>query len=92
MLVSRWKFGQISIMQAAVKSDFVTVADYLAAEEVSQIGSLEEYVLVGQAEREVTVFRRVNEWKAEKFSGARARVALSSLKVTLPLAAIYEGL
>jgi len=73
-------------MQAAVKSDFVTVADYLAAERVSQIESL------AQAEREVTVFRRANEWKAEKFSGAKARVALSSLKVTLPLAAIYEGI
>jgi len=58
----------------------------------SSIASLEEYVLVAQADREVTSFRRVNEWKTEKFSGAKARVALSSLKVTLPLSAIYEGI
>ena len=57
----------------------------------TSIASLEEYVLVAQTDREVTKFRRV-QWKAEKFSGARARVVLSSLKVTLPLSAIHEGL
>ena len=55
------------------------------------IASLEEYVLVAQAEKEVTVFRRANDWKAEKVSGARAKVSLPSLKLTLPLTAIYEG-
>lgn len=197
-LVSGQALRQIAVMQAAVKSDFVSVADYLAAEEVSQrrheflgglvyamagetlthnqisqnllfllrpktkggpcrvfisdirvnfqlhtdeyfyypdivvtcdqrdthprfirypklimevlsestervdrrekffaytsIPSLEEYVLVAQLAKEATVFRRANDWKAEKVAGARARVALHSLNVTLPLSAIYEGI
>lgn len=57
----------------------------------TSIPSLEEYVLVAQTSREVTLFRKANEWKAEKISGARAKVTLSSLKLTVPLAAIYEG-
>ena len=58
----------------------------------TSIESLEEYGLVAQDNREVIVFRRANDWKAERTSGAKARVALSSLKVALPLAAISEGL
>jgi Uma2 family endonuclease len=57
----------------------------------TSIPSLEEYVLVAQTTREVTVFRRANDWKAEKVSGAKAKVLLASLKLTIPLAAIYEG-
>lgn len=57
----------------------------------TSIESLEEYVLVAQTTREVTVFRRANGWKAEKFSGAKAKVTLASLKLTLPLTGIYEG-
>ena len=196
MLVTRRKIGQISTMQAAVNRDFVSVADYLAAEEASQgrheylgglvyakagetlahnrisqnllfnlhartkgrpcrmfisdvlvnlhlrtdeyyyypdifvtcdkrdkhpqfvqypkliievlsestervdkrekffaytsIASLEEYVLGAQSVKEVTVFRRASQWKAETLSGAKAKVTLASLKLTVPLAAIYE--
>ena len=57
----------------------------------TSVPSLEEYVLVSQAGREVTVFRRRHDWKAEKVSGAKAKVALESLQVALPLSAIYEG-
>src|SRR6185369_12193361 len=57
----------------------------------TSIASLEEYVLVSQTAREVTVFRRAHDWKAEKASGAKAKVALESLNVTLPLPVIYEG-
>ena len=56
------------------------------------IESLEEYVLIGQDQKEVTVFRRANDWKAEKTSGLNASVILGSLALSLPLAAIYEGL
>jgi Uma2 family endonuclease len=55
------------------------------------IPSLEEYALVGQTSREVNVFRRGNRWKAEGFSGSDAKVALASLKLTLPLKVIYNG-
>jgi Uma2 family endonuclease len=197
MLVSRQEFGEIAPVQAAVSHDFVSVADYLAAEETSQvrheylgglvyamagetlvhnqisqnlllqirrhikggpcrvfmsdvrvnlqlrtddyfyypdlvvtcdkrdtherfvrfprliievlsestervdrrekffaytsIASLQEYVLVGQSTREVTVFRRANGWKSASVTGPKARVALHSLKCALALSAIYEG-
>lgn len=57
----------------------------------TSIASLEEYVLVSQTAKEVTVFRRANHWKAEKVSGTKARVTLASLKFPLPFSAIYEG-
>jgi Uma2 family endonuclease len=57
----------------------------------TSIESLEEYVLVSQTSREVTTFRRADEWKAVKSSGAKAKLALASLKMTLPLADVYEG-
>lgn len=197
-LVSRWGLSQIAVMQAAVKSDFVSVADYLVSEKASQIrheylgglvyamagetlthnqiaqnllfllrpktkggpcrvfisdirvnfhlrtdeyfyypdivvtcdkrdthprfirypkliievlsestervdkrekffaytsiASLAEYVLVAQTAKEATVFRRANDWKAEQVSGVKAKIALPSLAVTLPLSAIYEGI
>jgi Uma2 family endonuclease len=53
--------------------------------------SLEEYVLVEQAAREATVFRRADGWKATKASGAKAKLALKSLKFALPLTSVYEG-
>jgi Uma2 family endonuclease len=56
------------------------------------IASLEEYVLVAQNAREVTVFRRTQDWKADKFVGAAAKVLLRSLKASIPMKAIYEGI
>ena len=57
----------------------------------TQIVSLEEYILVSQTAREVTVFRRANHWKPEVINGARAAVVIHSLKLKLPLKKIYEG-
>ena len=57
----------------------------------TSIASLEEYVLVEQDVKEVSVFRRGNGWKGEKFSGQKSAAVLRSLKLKLPLAAIYEG-
>jgi Uma2 family endonuclease len=57
----------------------------------TSIASLEEYVLIAQAGPEADVFRRSGNWKAERVSGARAKVSLQSLKISLPLSAIYEG-
>jgi Uma2 family endonuclease len=56
----------------------------------TSIASLQEYVLVAQGAKEVTVFRRANHWKAETVAGAQAKVSLKSLLLTLPLSAIYE--
>jgi Uma2 family endonuclease len=57
----------------------------------TSIESLQEYVLVAQADREVTVFRRAKNWKAERISGARAVLKLESLGFRIPFTAIYEG-
>ena len=57
----------------------------------TSIASLEEYVLVAQTAKEITVFRRANHWKAEQVSGAKSALVLKSLKLKLPLSAIYEG-
>ena len=57
----------------------------------TSIASLEEYVLVAQVRKEVTRFRRALNWKPETISGAKAKLSLESLRVTVPLSAIYEG-
>lgn len=54
--------------------------------------SLAEYVLIAQSPPEVTVYRRVDGWRAVKAGGLEARLALESLGAEVPLAAIYEGL
>lgn len=56
------------------------------------IASLEEYILVAQNPKEVTIFRRANHWKGEIVSGTRAKVSVQSLKISLPLSAVYEGI
>ncbi len=53
--------------------------------------SLEEYVLVAQDRREVTVFRKADNWQPEILTASEATLELRSLNVSLPLAAIYEG-
>lgn len=53
--------------------------------------SLEEYVLVAQSPPEVTVFRRGNNWRAERTVGKEATVRLESLQCEFRLAAVYEG-
>jgi Uma2 family endonuclease len=56
-----------------------------------QIESLEEYVLAAQDKMEVTLFRRSNHWKPEVLRAAGEELELSSLKLTLSLSSIYEG-
>ena len=56
------------------------------------IESSEEYVLVAQEAREVTVFRRSSGWAAEKYSNLDAAAAFRAVQCETPLSAIYEGL
>lgn len=55
------------------------------------IESLEEYVLVAQAAREATLFRRASGWRSEKVNGPEAQLTLASLQLALPLTGVYEG-
>ena len=56
-----------------------------------QAPTLEEYVLVAQDHREVTIFRRATGWQGEVFTAADARVEFRSIQQALTLAEIYEG-
>lgn len=53
--------------------------------------TLEEYVLVAQERREVTIFRRAKNWEGEIYTAPDAAVEFRSLKQTLTLAQIYES-
>jgi Uma2 family endonuclease len=58
----------------------------------TQLESLEEYVLVAQDKREVTVYRRSGVWAPEIVTAADGVLSLPSLEFSLPLTALYEGL
>ena len=60
----------------------------------TSIASLDEYVLVSQAAREVTVFRRALAWKMQTvpLEGDHTALVLESLHVTIPFSTIYEGI
>lgn len=53
--------------------------------------TLEEYVLVSQERREVTIFRRAQGWAGEAHTAPEARVEFHSLKRAMTIAEIYEG-
>jgi Uma2 family endonuclease len=55
------------------------------------IETLEEYVIAAQDRIEVTVFRRVNNWKPEVFNRLENTVKLKSIGLALKVSSIYEG-
>jgi len=57
-----------------------------------QIPTLEEYAIVSQDTREVTVHRRAEGWVPHMLNAADAVAEFRSIKLTVPLAQIYEGL
>lgn len=57
----------------------------------TRIETLEEYVLVAQDRREVTVFRRANGWQAEVLRDEADALRIASLEFAQPLRDIYEG-
>jgi Uma2 family endonuclease len=52
--------------------------------------TLEEYVLVAQERREVTIFRRATGWQSEIVTSPDAVIEFRSIKQSLTLAEIYE--
>lgn len=56
-----------------------------------QISTVEEYVLVAQESREVTLHRRAEDWAPRLLTAPDAVVEFRSIKLSLPLARIYEG-
>jgi Uma2 family endonuclease len=56
-----------------------------------QISTVEEYAIVAQETREVTLHRRAEDWVPRVITAAEAPVEFRSIKLMLPLARIYEG-
>ena len=56
-----------------------------------QVDSMEEYLLVAQDKIEVTVFRRETDWHAEVLNATEQEIRLSSLKVTIPVSTVFDG-
>ena len=55
-----------------------------------QVQTLEEYVLVAQDRREVTIFRRATGWQGEIFTAPESLIEFRSVKQAMTVAAIYE--
>jgi len=55
-----------------------------------QTPTLEEYVIVAQDRREVTVFRRADRWAGETYAAPDSVVEFRSIKQALTVAEIYE--
>jgi Uma2 family endonuclease len=53
--------------------------------------SLEEYVLVSQERRELTIFRRATGWQGEILTAADASIEFRSIKQAMTLGEIYDG-
>lgn len=56
-----------------------------------QISTVEEYVLIAQATREVTIHRRSEDWAPLLLTAPDAVAEFRSIKLSLPLHQIYEG-
>jgi Uma2 family endonuclease len=56
-----------------------------------QISTMEEYAIVAQDTREVTIHRRAEDWAPRVFTELDAIVEFRSIKFSLPLSRIYEG-
>jgi len=56
-----------------------------------QISTVEEYVMIAQGTREVTIHRRAEDWAPRLLSTADDIAEFRSIKLSLPLTRIYEG-
>lgn len=59
--------------------------NYLSAQ------TLQEYIIVAQDRRELTLFRRSTGWQGEVFTAPETVVEFHSIKQSLTVAEIYEG-
>lgn len=55
-----------------------------------QVPTLQEYVLVAQERRELTIFRRSTGWVGEVFTAPESLVEFRSIQQAMTLAEIYE--
>ena len=55
------------------------------------ISTLAEYILIAQDAPDITLHRRETHWRPTVLTAKDAKVEFPSLKLSLPLAQIYEG-
>jgi Uma2 family endonuclease len=55
-----------------------------------QMPTLDEYILVAQDRREVTIFRRATGWQGETYTAPEAIVEFRSVRQSMTVAEIYE--
>ena len=53
--------------------------------------TLEEYVVVAQDRPEITIFRRAKGWEPEVLTDLTRELQLRSVGLSLPVAAVYDG-
>jgi Uma2 family endonuclease len=53
--------------------------------------SLEEYLIIAQDRIDATLFRRAHGWRPEVFSETSQTIRFDSIGLSLPVAALYEG-
>jgi Uma2 family endonuclease len=53
--------------------------------------TVEEILLLEQSQPRITVFRRAARWRPQIYSGTDAVLELRSIRLSVPLAQIYEG-
>jgi Uma2 family endonuclease len=56
-----------------------------------QVSTLQEYLIVAQDRREVTIFRRTENWIGETHSSAESVIEFRSVKQAMTVAEIYEN-
>jgi Uma2 family endonuclease len=56
-----------------------------------RISSIEEYVIVAQHSHQLTILRRVDDWRPHVVSDPAAIAEFQSMAISVPLAEIYDG-
>ena len=56
-----------------------------------QVSTLQEYLIVAQDRREVTIFRRTENWIGETHTSAESVIEFRSVQQAMTVAEIYEN-
>jgi hypothetical protein len=75
-------------MLSPQRSDFISIADYLQSEMISE--TKQEYVLIKQGIVDVEVCRRSEGWVSSEHYFMGEEVTFAAIDLTLPVSEIYE--
>jgi Uma2 family endonuclease len=87
--VFNWTFETMAVFE--VLSPFSTRRDMVHKRDFyTRIESLTHYIVLAQDKREATVFARADGFKSQVLTGAKARLEIEPLGVSIPLADVYR--